>query len=397
MATSTHSLLAASETGRPARELVLTNARIILPDGEVFGSICIRGGRISGISETPARAGSALDLDGDYLVPGLVDLHTDNLEKHFTPRPGVSWPGGPAVVGHDAQVAAAGITTVFDALALGSSSNREARKQIFPDMVEALLAASASNILRADHRLHIRCEVTDPDIVSLFERHAAVPLTNFVSVMDHSPGQRQYADLDAYRARVLRHNIMTVNDLDRHIETRVEQSRTFGAGSRSALARIARARGLPIASHDDATVEQIEEAVALGIGIAEFPTTETAARAARDRGLVILGGAPNMVRGGSHTGNVSTLDLIGAGLLDVLSSDYVPASMMLAAFKLSRIDERFSLSRAFDMVARVPAQIAGLDDRGEIAVGKRADVVQVRLIGGSPVVRTVWKMGRRVV
>lgn len=376
-------------------ELVFANARIVLPDGEIDGSLCVREGTIADIATGPSGAASAIDCDGDYLVPGLVDLHTDNLEKHFTPRPGVDWPGVSAVLAHDGQVAAAGITTVFDALALGSSANREARKQLFPQMVAALSQADSADMLRADHFLHMRCEVTEPEIVRLFALYEDNALVRFVSVMDHSPGQRQFADLDGYRRR-MRDQGMAEDELEEHIAVRARQSQTYGDVNRAGLAERGQALGLPMASHDDGTEEQIAQSASQGMNVAEFPTTLKAAEAARTHGMAILGGAPNVVRGGSYTGNVSMLDLWRRGLLDMLSSDYMPVSMMDAAFKLAETEAGCTLSDAIALVSANPARAAGLDDRGEIALGRRADLVRVRRIDGVPVVRAVWRAGRRI-
>lgn len=378
------------------RELVLTNARLVLPEREVLGTICVRDGVIADVDSGRSNAEVAYDLDGDYLVPGLIDLHTDNLEKHFTPRPSARWPGLSAVLAHDSQIAATGITSVFDALTLGGSANRETRRALFPEMVEALTAASAAGILRADHRLHIRCEVTEPDIVSLLARYLDNPLVGLMSVMDHSPGQRQYADLAAYRERTLRLGTMSKEMVDRHIETRAAQSATFGEASRRRLSKMGHRRGLAIASHDDSTTEQVEDSVTLGMSICEFPTTIEAARSARANGLAILCGAPNLVRGGSHTGNVSVLELVHAGLIDVLASDYVPVSMMSAAFALNAADGDIALPAAFALIAANPARIVGLRDRGTIEPGRRADLAHVRLVNGTPVIRTVWNAGVRV-
>lgn len=388
------------DENRPAaertRERVLRNARMILHDGELHGGLAIRDGRILDIFSASESTGQGVDLEGDFLIPGLIDLHTDNLEKHFTPRPGVSWPGVAAVLSHDAQVVAGGITTVFDALSLGSSANREERKKLFPHMVDALEVAVRNGLARADHKLHIRCEVTDPDIQALFENFASRELTAFVSVMDHAPGQRQYPDLEEYRARILKQGRMSRDEIDAHINLRVSQSQTFGGANRAGLARRAHELGLPVASHDDASQEHVAESVSLGMGVAEFPTTMEAAKAARAAGMFILGGAPNVVRGGSHTGNVSTQALFDEGLLDILSSDYVPASMLMAAFRLARSRAGVVLHHAIDLVTGAPARAAGLDDRGAIASGLRADLVQVRLAGELPLVRRVWREGRRI-
>jgi len=178
---------------------------------------------------------------------------------------------------------------------------------------------------------------------------------------------------------------------DRH----AEQQR-YADAHRKAIVRRGRAAGIAFASHDDATLEHVAEAVADGVSIAEFPTTLAAAQASHGAGLKVLMGAPNVVRGRSHSGNISALELAEAGVLDVLSSDYIPFALLQAAFVLPLRAATVSLPAAIGMVTRQPAQAAGLEDRGEIAVGRRADLVRVALVGGTPVVRGVWRAGERV-
>jgi alpha-D-ribose 1-methylphosphonate 5-triphosphate diphosphatase len=329
------------------------------------GSVVIQSGRIVEIDQRTSAA--AMDMEGDYVVPGLIDLHTDNFEKHMMPRKGVRWPSVLAMVAQDTQMASAGITTVFDALVLGGPHNSDERKRLFPDMLAAMIYAGTNDMLRSDHRLHIRCEIEDPEIVDMASKYITLPSAGLISLMDHS---------------------------HRHLPA--DQVAKYGDLHRRTLAQMGVSRNLPIASHDDSTAEQVAKARNIGVTISEFPTSIEAAQAARAAGLRILGGAPNIVRGGSqHAGNLSVLDLVRAGLVDILSSDYVPLSLMAAAFKLAS-DGHLQLHKAFDLVSRNPANAAGLNDRGSIEKGKLADLVRVRLIEGIPVVREVWKTGARV-
>jgi alpha-D-ribose 1-methylphosphonate 5-triphosphate diphosphatase len=155
--------------------------------------------------------------------------------------------------------------------------------------------------------------------------------------------------------------------------------------------------GIPLASHDDTTAEHVAQSVRDGVAIAEFPTTFEAAEALHAAGVRVLMGAPNLIRGGSHSGNVGTAELANAGVLDVLSSDYVPASLLMAAFALPRAVPSMALPEAVRAASKTPAEAVGLNDRGEIAIGKRADLVRVHIVRGLPVVRSVWRAGRRVV
>lgn len=377
-------------------ETVFTNARLVTPDAVIDGSLCVRGGTIHAVAAQPSRLAAAVDLEGDYLIPGLVELHTDNLEKHFSPRPGVRWPAQSAVVAHDAEITAAGITTVFDALALGDVMEGSARVANLDEMAQALARASADRLLRADHHLHLRCEVSYAGVLELFHRHLDGPLVRLVSVMDHSPGQRQFASLDKYREYYRGKYGLSESELQGFIVSQKQASARYSAAHRAEVVANCRARGLPLASHDDATREHIAEAARLGMVIAEFPTTLEAARCARERGMHVMMGGPNFVRGQSHSGNVSARELARAGLLDTISSDYCPASALHAAFLLGGDDGAYPLPRAVATVTSNPARAAGLDDRGELAPGQRADLVRVRMARGMPLARQVWREGQRV-
>jgi alpha-D-ribose 1-methylphosphonate 5-triphosphate diphosphatase len=377
-------------------ETVFTNARIVLEDRVVEGSLSVSQGRIAALDSGPSGLSGALDLEGDYLLPGLIELHTDNLEKHFGPRPGVRWPGLPAVIGHDAQCAAAGITTVYDAVYLGDSADGSPRAANLEGMVRAVSAALGRGALRAEHRLHLRCEVSEPACIEHYRMHADNPLVDLVSVMDHTPGQRQFASFEIYRAFYQKQHGLDDAQFEALNERRLAAHREFSGPNRRAVVALSRERGHRLASHDDATLEHIAEAAADGVVIAEFPTTVEAARAAREAGLAVLMGAPNLILGGSHTGNAAALDLVRLGLLDILSSDYVPGALIEAAFRLPR-EAGIALSAALATVTANPARAMGLADRGRIAPGLNADLVRVREIDGLPVVRGVWRRGGRVI
>ncbi|MFN4090337.1 MAG: alpha-D-ribose 1-methylphosphonate 5-triphosphate diphosphatase [Alphaproteobacteria bacterium] len=377
-----------------SREQIFTNARIVTADAVLDGTAVVRGGCIAAVETGRAAAPSAMDLEGDYLLPGLVELHTDNLEKHFVPRPGVDWPGPVAAAAHDAQIASAGITTVFDALALGEIYGRSGRVKHLYGMAEALRWGRGEGHFRAEHRLHLRCEITAADVIGMFESLADDPAVGLVSLMDHTPGQRQFVDVDKYRVYYQGRWGFSDGEMERFIEERIAEQRKYGVAHRAMLAGLCRERGLAVASHDDACPAHVDEAVADGAVIAEFPTTVEAAEAARGAGLSILMGAPNVVLGGSHSGNVSAADLADRGLLDVLSSDYVPTSLMHGIFLLA--DRGMDLPVAVGKASLEPARRVDLNDRGEIAEGKRGDLVRVRHTGGGPVVRAVWRGGERV-
>ncbi|MGE0005087.1 MAG: alpha-D-ribose 1-methylphosphonate 5-triphosphate diphosphatase [Parvibaculaceae bacterium] len=378
------------------KERVLGNARIVTADETVAGAVLLRGGLIADITRGPV-ATMDVDLDDAYLMPGLVELHTDHLEHHYRPRPGVAWPAVGALIAHDAQIAAAGITTVFDALRAGTFDTEDSPlRRANGELCRAIASARGSAMLRADHRIHLRCELPCADTLDSAEELVADGLVDLVSVMDHTPGERQFVSLDKFREYYLGKNIMTAERLEAFIAERRELNILHSARNRRAIADLASANGLKLASHDDATLAHVAEAVADGVAISEFPTTGEAARAAHAAGLSVLMGAPNLVRGGSHSGNIPTLDVARARCLDLMSSDYVPVSLLHAAFALPEKAPGIGLPEAVNIVSRNPARVMGLDDRGEIAAGKRADLIEVRRVDGFPVVRSVWRAGERV-
>lgn len=376
-------------------ETVLANARLVLGDDVRAGHARVVAGRIEEIGEGQVPRG-AEDLGGDYLLPGLVELHTDHVEGHLTPRPKVRWNPLAAVLAHDAQVAASGITTVFDCLRVWPDKRAIGMDGDAPLLADALTEAKAAGALRADHLIHLRCEVATDTVVedaeALMDRHDI----RLVSLMDHTPGQRQFVSVEQFRSYYMKKSGISEAEMDVIVATRLEFHERYARTNRAGIVAAAHRRGIVLASHDDATETHVAEAIGDGVAIAEFPTTEEAARLSHRAGIRVLMGAPNLVRGGSHTGNVSAEALAGAGLLDILSSDYVPSSLLWAAFDLPRRNPAITLPEAVRMVSRTPAEAAGLQDRGEIAPGKRADLIQVGLAGHIPVVKAVWREGKRV-
>lgn len=377
-----------------SRELTIRNARIVTRDDEFLGTLHFCDGRISSFA-SGTTATAAEDWGGDYLLPGLIELHTDNLEKHLAPRPGVNWPAMPAVMAHDAQIVASGITTVLDAIALGDVRDGSTRTEQLRPMLGALEHCLKQGLLRAEHLLHLRCELSYPGLIELFESMAEEPMLQLVSLMDHTPGQRQFVNLAKHREYYQgKHGLSNV-EMDAFIIDQKEKHLRHSAVNRRAIVAMSRAREIPLASHDDATPEHIAEAVTEGVVISEFPTTLLAARTAREHKLGVVMGAPNVVRNGSHSGNVSALELAQERLLDGLSSDYVPASLLHAAFLLTE-RASWNLPDAIAVVSANPARLAGLDDRGEIAQGKRADLIRVHADRHVVTVTGSWREGRRV-
>jgi alpha-D-ribose 1-methylphosphonate 5-triphosphate diphosphatase len=378
-------------------ETLIGNARVVLADRVIeHGWVACVDGRIAEIGEGNAPSSSE-DAAGDLVMPGLIELHTDHLEAHYVPRPKVFWDPIAAVVSYDGQLATSGITTVLDSLRVWreeGAGDVDGRAVI---LAAAIGSAREADLLRADHYLHLRCEVPMPDVVAEAKELVGRPDVRLMSLMDHTPGQRQFRDevklRDYYRGKG---GGMTDAELDVLFEKRFAYQRAYAATNMRAIVALAQEHGIPLASHDDTTEENVADAVRDRVAVAEFPTTVEAARALHKAGIDILMGAPNVVRGGSHSGNIAAVDLAREGILDILSSDYIPSSLLMGALQLPQHVPAIDLASAVRTVTKTPAEAVGLPDRGEIAPGKRADLIRVHVARDVPVVRCVWREGRRV-
>src|ERR1700744_4699311 len=378
-------------------DIVIGNARVVLADRVIErGWVAFADGRIAEIGEGNAPAGSE-DARGDLLMPGLIELHTDHLESHYVPRPKVYWDPIAAVVSYDAQLTTSGITTVLDSLRVWREDGAEDVDGRAGILAEAISTARDEALLRADHFLHLRCEVPMPDVVEEAKELVGRPDVRLMSLMDHTPGQRQFRNeaklRDYYRGKG---GGMTDAELDVLFERRFAYQKAYAGSNLREIVALAQQHAIPLASHDDTTEENVTDAIRFRVAVAKFPTTTEAARGLHEAGIGILMGAPNVVRGGSHSGNIAAVDLAREGLLDILSSDYIPSSLLMGALQLPRHVPAFDLAAAVHTVTKAPAEAVGLNDRGELAGGKRADVIRVHIAGDVPVVRSVWREGQRV-
>jgi len=381
----------------PKSETIIGNARIVLADRVIErGWVAFADGKVAEIGEGKAPAGSE-DAGGDLVMPGLIELHTDHLEAHYVPRPKVYWNPIAAVVSYDGQLATSGITTVLDSLRVWREDGAEDVDGRAGVLAGAITSARDANLLRADHFLHLRCEIPMPDVVEEAKELVGRPDIRLMSLMDHTPGQRQFRDEAKLRVYYRGKGAgMTDAELDVLFERRFRYQKTYAETNLRAIVALAQAHDIPLASHDDTTEENVTDAIRDRVAVAEFPTTMAAARGLHQAGIGILMGAPNVVRGGSHSGNIAAVDLAREGLLDILSSDYIPSSLLMGALQLPQHVAAIDLAAAVRTVTKAPAEAVGLHDRGEIAVGKRADVIRVHLARDIPVVREVWREGRRV-
>lgn len=377
--------------------MIINNVKLVLEDETINGSLEVQEGRIYAFAESQSRLPGALDGEGGWLLPGLIELHTDNLDKFFTPRPKVDWPAHSAMSSHDALMVASGITTVLDAVAIGDVRDGGDRLENLEKMINAVEETQKRGLNRAEHRLHLRCELPHHTTLPLFEKLVDREPVTLVSLMDHSPGQRQFANREKYREYYQGKYQLSGEQMLRFEEEQMALAAAWSQPNRQAIAAMCRERQIALASHDDATHEHVAESHQLGSVIAEFPTTLAAAQASRQHGMNVLMGAPNIVRGGSHSGNVAAHQLAASGLLDILSSDYYPASLLDAAFRIADSDDNaFTLAQAVRLVSKHPAQALALHDRGVIAEGKRADLVLAHRRGEHVHIDHVWHQGKRV-
>ena len=378
-----------------SNHLCLANARLVLADQVLIGALTINDGVITDITEGDQIPDGGVDCGQDFVLPGLVELHTDNVERHIEPRPEVDWPHLPALMAHDAELASTGITTVFDAMRVGSVHSGKARSIDYArKLADELLAARAAGYFKISHFLHLRAEICSETLLDELAAFGAEDRVGIVSLMDHTPGQRQFRDLNALKTYVAKKRGMTDAEFVDHVQNLRGLQERFGAKHEAGAVREANRLGAVLASHDDTTADHVATSAKNGVGFAEFPTTLEAAQACRDHGIAVVMGAPNLIRGGSHSGNVAAHELAEAGLLDIVSSDYVPSALLLSAFRLAQIWN--DLPRAMSTVTRNPAKAAGLNDRGRLDIGLRGDVLRVNMTNETPKLCGGWCRGARV-
>jgi alpha-D-ribose 1-methylphosphonate 5-triphosphate diphosphatase len=377
-------------------DTILANATLVLPDAVCTGSLHLSNGQIAGIDLGSAVPKGAIDCGGDLVLPGLIELHTDNLERHIEPRPKVQFPHAGAILAHDGELASTGITTVYDALRVGSitSSGKASYGEYARLLADEIAALRGEGALRINHLLHLRAEICSETLVEELAKFGPEDGVGIVSLMDHTPGQRQFRNLDQLRNYVRGKHGMTEDEFQTHVRQSKALSDRVGQAHEAAAVAEARRFGAVLASHDDTTDGQVAVSQGHGATFAEFPTTVEAAQACKAKGIRVMMGAPNLIRGGSHSGNVAAKELAELGFLDILSSDYVPSTLLHAALMLG--DLWGDMARGIATVTQAPAAATGLSDRGSLALGLNADVIRVGQHRRCAAVRGVWVAGTRV-
>jgi alpha-D-ribose 1-methylphosphonate 5-triphosphate diphosphatase len=387
--------------------LNLSGGSVVLPDAALEpASIVIEGDTIAEIARrtyqaTGPAAGSTareqvIDVSGRLLVPGLVDLHNDGHETEINPRPGTNLPLPFALANLDRQLVAGGVTTEFHAVFFGNMTSKERRLEQAVERAVAIVEHGRSGRALADHQVLFRLDLWTPESLEQILATVGAAGVPLVSLNDHTPGQGQFRDVEPLKRYYREALGASEEETDAAIEERVTLARERPEIAASILARIseaARERGLTLMSHDDDTVEKVDRMYAAGVRIAEFPVTFEAARHQRALGMTITAGAPNVVRGGSSSGNLAAEALIAEGLVDVLCADYHAPSLLFAAWKIAA-SGLVSLAEAIKLVTLNPARAVGLDHRiGSLAVGKQADIVVVDASGPAPAVEITLRAG----
>lgn len=377
-------------------QTVFANARLILNDEVMTGSLRVTDGAITDIASGAAVPAGSIDLQGDFLAPGLVELHTDNVERHLEPRPKVNWPFRAAILAHDRELAGAGITTVFDAIRVGSivSDSGAGYSRYAREMADAIMSVRAAGLLRISHHIHLRAEICSETLIDELGEFSGEDRVGIVSMMDHTPGQRQFVDVSKFETYVRGKREYSDEQWKGYLDFLYGLQERLGAKHEAATVAAAQRLGATLASHDDTTADQVATSHSHGVRIAEFPTTVAAAHACHANGIPTIMGAPNLIRGGSHSGNVAAADLAKMDRLDILSSDYVPAGLLMAAVQLG--DIWGNLARGMRTVTSAPAHAVGLADRGTLEVGQRADFIRFAISDQTPVLQETWSAGRRV-
>ena len=378
------------------QEQIYTNYRLLLPTEEVLGTIAVKDGIIVDIQ--PGIISQGQDGAGNYLLPGLIELHTDNLEKCISPRPGVRWNLDAAAVNHDRDLISSGITTVCDAIAIGDVTPKQdlLRLHHYAPIIDTVSEGQTAGRFNANHLLHLRCELGYEHLYKTIEPLANHPLLALISLMDHTPGQRQFVNVDKYKQYYVGKHGVPIEKMEDFVSMRLENQRQYAKENRQALVTLTQAKKISLASHDDATLEHVRQAIAEGVVLAEFPTTIDAAKEAHSNGLQVLMGAPNIVLGGSHSGNVSAMELVELDIVDIISSDYVPRSLLQSIFIICQQTNK-PLYEAIALVTLNAAKAINLDNEiGSLEVGKKADFITVHDDGIVPRILEVYKQGKRV-
>lgn len=375
------------------------NANIILPNEVVFGFISIDGNSIINISsEILNFQGNYPDINminaqGAYVMPGIIDIHSDAIEKEIQPRPNALFPIDMAFYELEKRLAGNGITTIYHSLCLSDEWGVRDSEMVI-DIIRNINKLKNIRTM-INHKIHLRYELTYLDGLKKLEELIHNNSIDFMSYMDHTPGQGQFRSLEDLKNFTMQSYGKKEKDVNEFIDKTIDCQSKIDWNNLIRVARIAKTKGIRLAFHDDDTKEKIETLLKCEGVLSEFPINIETALYAKSKDLHVCVGAPNIVRGMSHSKNMRAIDAIHNNAADIVCSDYLPSAMLPAVFNLAK--EEISLSEAVKMVTSNPAKALGIDSKvGSIEKGKQADLLIVELHKGYPVVRKTIACGKVV-
>lgn len=351
-------------------ETILRSKNVLMNEKFVPADVVIKGEFIKRIDEYGLNE-VAVDLGEKKIAPGIVDLHSDAIEKEIEPRPGADFPVELAVAELDKKLSMAGVTTMFHAIGFEENPKKKRSIDLAIKQIKEINKANEKH-LGVDNYVHARYELSADEAIEPIKEVISKGMVKLVSLMDHSPGQGQFKSLETFKSYYKSYYDLSEDQIQEVINKKTNKNED----KINDLISFTKEHNLTLLSHDDDCVEKLDGLLDLGVQISEFPLDLEVARYAVSRGIATGMGAPNIVRGGSQSGNIAAIDLVKEGVCKYLCSDYHPTSMLQAVYKM-KDDANLELAKGFSMVTSTPAKYANLEDRGEISEGKRADIIVV--------------------
>ncbi|RXJ70313.1 alpha-D-ribose 1-methylphosphonate 5-triphosphate diphosphatase [Halarcobacter ebronensis] len=351
-------------------QTILRSTNVLIDEKFIPADLVIQGEFIQRVDEYGANK-IAVDLGDKKIVPGIVDLHSDAIEKEIEPRPNATFPVELAISELDKKLSMAGVTTMFHAIGFEENPKKRRSIELAIHQIEEIFHANEKH-LGLDNFVHARFELSSSEAVEPIKEVINKGMVKLVSLMDHSPGQGQFKNLETFKAFYGKHYGLDDEDIKAVIDKKMNKNEE----KINELISFVNAKGITLLSHDDDCMQKLDGLLKLGVKISEFPLSLEVAKYAVDKGIATGMGAPNIVRGGSQSGNIAAIDLVKEGVCKYLCSDYHPTSMLQAVYRMKK-DANLDIAKGFSMITSTPAKYANLDDRGELKEGKRADIIVI--------------------